>query len=279
MSYMNQTSRFSNVSDLIMYVCEQPRPLALDFEPVCHFPYVNKGWLGSLGLSDSEGASPVVLKPSENYDTTLFSTDIVFNDCSQTMADAIGTPYAVKCAVYCLLSFIPTVLSCFFLRTMMASKKAKSKGKATLNMSEKMCILNIFIGLMHCIILIDIDSYSGFMHIEDSRPLFLGFCGGSMYHIQVMLVTNWVGIIDAAMSKKKPAWSENFGLFTIVTCYIAEIIGGYLEVSACGTFPSFPPKSNSFNNARLSFTQEKQHTWKRRPTGTCEPPSTPGLPF
>ncbi|GMI08385.1 hypothetical protein TrRE_jg5949 [Triparma retinervis] len=96
-------------------------------------------------------------------------------------------------------------------------------------MSEKMCILNIFIGLMHCIILIDIDSYSGFMHIEDSRPLFLGFCGGAMYHIQVMLVTNWVGIIDAAMSKKKPAWSENFGMFTIVTCYIAEIIGGYLE--------------------------------------------------
>ena len=130
MSHLNQTARFSNVSDLVMYVCEQPRPLANDYDPVCPFPYVNRGWLGSLGASDSDAASDIVLKPSDNYDTSLFSTNVVFNDCSQTMAEVLGTPYTVKCAVYCLLSLIPTFLSCFFLKVMFESKKAKNKGKA-----------------------------------------------------------------------------------------------------------------------------------------------------
>jgi hypothetical protein len=129
MSHLNQTARFSNVSDLVMYVCEQPRPLANDYDPVCPFPYVNRGWLGSLA-NDSDAGSEIVLKPSDNYDTSLFSTNVVFNDCSQTMAEVLGTRYTVKCVVYCLLSLIPTLLSCFFLKVMFESKKAKNKGKA-----------------------------------------------------------------------------------------------------------------------------------------------------
>jgi hypothetical protein len=134
-------------------------------------------------------------------------------------------------------------------------------------MSEKMCVLNIFVGLMHCIILIDIDSYSGFMHIEDWRPLFLGFCGGAMYHIQVMLVTNWIGIIDAAMSKQKPAWSENFGMFTTVTCYLAEVVGGYLEVRHMLCSESLLASINVFPNPRRSSTWGGQLIWKQHPMG------------
>mmetsp|Transcript_15976 Transcript_15976/g.29902 ORF Transcript_15976/g.29902 Transcript_15976/m.29902 type:complete len:434 (-) Transcript_15976:89-1390(-) len=232
MSHLNQTGRFDNVSALIEYVCTQPRPLSTDYVPVCPFPYVNRGWLGSLEGDDFEGAQALQLKESDLYDISMFDTDVVFDDCSMNMSEALGSKYAMKCGMYLLMSLIPTVLSCSFLRTMYLTKLAKNKGKGkkqALNMSEKMCILNIFIGFFTCILMIDIDSYNGFMNLEYWRPIFLGLVGGSMYHIMVMLVTNWVGIIDAAMSKKKPAWSENFGLFTIVSCYLVEIVFGYLE--------------------------------------------------
>ena len=97
---------------------------------------------------------------------------------------------------------------------MVQNKKAKNKGKAkkmALNLSEKMCLLKIAVGFMHCIILLDIDSYSGFMHIELCRPILLGVIVGGMYQSQVMLVTSWNGLIESAMKKSKPAWSENFG--------------------------------------------------------------------
>jgi hypothetical protein len=67
------------------------------------------------------------------------------------------------------------------------------------------------------------------MHIEYYRPIFLGICGGSMYHIQVMLVMNWIGLIDSAISKTKPAWSENLGKFAYISCYIVEVLFGFLE--------------------------------------------------
>ena len=149
-----------------------------------------------------------MLKASENYDTSDFDT-LVFNDCSVTLAEAIGSAYTIKCSIYTIMALLPTLLSCWFLRTMILNKQKKNKGKgkkSKFNMSEKMCVLNIVVGVMHSLCLMDIDSFSGFMHIEYYRPIFLGICGGSMYHIQVMLVTNWIGLIDSAMSKTKPAW-------------------------------------------------------------------------
>ena len=103
------------------------RPISLEFEPACKFPYAKKGWLGSGSSLDIPSAEKLVLKPLDRCEPENFNTPLLFNDCSMTMAEALGSAYATKCAVYTTLAFVPLVLSCFFLNTMIQNKKAWSK--------------------------------------------------------------------------------------------------------------------------------------------------------
>ena len=53
------------------------------------------------------------------------------------MAEAIGSPYVIKCAIYTVMALIPTLLSCFFLRTMILNKQKKNKGKGKVSLGSE----------------------------------------------------------------------------------------------------------------------------------------------
>jgi uncharacterized membrane protein YwzB len=148
----NQTSRFKNVTELIKYVCEDnlmgPTGFGnapqFTFQPICEFPFINKGW---------------------NDNGVPGMGDVVFNDCSITLADSIKT-YNQTCLIMVCIALFPTLLSCHFLRVLNYKKKPKDRNWHWFwlkkpNVSEQMLLLGIILGIAHTLRCIDVLGYAG----------------------------------------------------------------------------------------------------------------------
>ena len=163
----NQTARFDNVTHMINYVCKDnlmgPNgngnyPM-WDYVPICEFPFINKGW---------------------NHDGQPGYDDVVFNDCSITLSQAIDG-YDSMCVMMVIFAFIPTLFSCIFLQMVNEKKKPKDKNKFWFmvkkpNITEQLLVLGVFLGIAHTVRCIDVLGYAGRLQIDTIYTCCTAFC-------------------------------------------------------------------------------------------------------
>tara|TARA_B110000305_G_C19251275_1_gene544873 strand:+ start:69 stop:653 length:585 start_codon:yes stop_codon:yes gene_type:complete len=163
----NQTARFDNVTHMINYVCKDnlmgPNgngnyPM-WDYVPICEFPFINKGW---------------------NHDGHPGFDDVVFNDCSITLSQAIDG-YDSMCVMMVIFAFIPTLFSCIFLQMVNEKKKPKDKNKFWFmvkkpNITEQLLVLGVFLGIAHTVRCIDVLGYAGRLQIDTIYTCCTAFC-------------------------------------------------------------------------------------------------------
>ena len=193
------------------------------YDPVCRWPYVNKGW--------AEDGEPGM-------------KDVVMDDCSITMAQAsgtgylFGTKYDTKCAIYSFIAFIPFLLSWYYLKLAAEARPKNKKSKYywfpfyphRANMNEKMIATNCFFSICVVIVCSDIECLSGRLDWESSRSFFNALAQAVPTHIAVMLVTAWVTVVDGGKHKKTPTWARVLEWTSIIYLYLVSVtlsLAGY----------------------------------------------------
>jgi len=109
--------------------------------------------------------------------------NVTFNDCSQLYADGPAPgQYDLKCLIYVCISLFPALCCVFFLKEIERENRLKRKlskaQRAKLpkyfrnyfrelpNLSEKIVLINIALGVSHAIICSDIDSWANRISFE-----------------------------------------------------------------------------------------------------------------
>ncbi|GMI56251.1 hypothetical protein ScalyP_jg8385 [Parmales sp. scaly parma] len=257
--YLNQTARFENASELVRYMCSatqpfpfSPKPTSEDdphliisgnttypdpsyhdifnFEPVCPFPYVNKGW---------------------KYDLTptgrlLNGTNVVLGDCSQTMAESTDGFYDRLCFFYTLINIIPGVITLLFLTIYSSIKFADEKGKKGsdkkhlwlikgkvsfskhANVSEQMCWINVFVCFLHAVMTTDTHGWYGNISIQ-MRTTMSACLTASAIHIAITMVTSWIALIDGGKLNQPPRWATLLKRSAYAQLYINEVACSILQ--------------------------------------------------
>jgi len=109
----NQTARFSNVTDMVRYVCVemdagvQGNFAQWNYIPICEFPYAPKGWID---------------------DGVPGNSDVKFGDCSILLSDAMPS-YNQECFNLAIIAIIPLLFSTFFLKLSNDKKLKKDRAK------------------------------------------------------------------------------------------------------------------------------------------------------
>jgi len=183
----NQSARFNSKAAMLHYICEdnEEGPSAQGstpqwyFVPVCEFPYINKGW---------------------NDDGEPGMDDVVFNDCSITLSQAISG-YNNQCVIMVIIALIPLLLSLVFLKGVNDKKKPKDRNKrwflpANPNVTEQLLLLGILLGFAHCIRCIDVLGYANRLRIDTIYTMSTATCVSAPFHGAFILIRSWVTIVD-----------------------------------------------------------------------------------
>ena len=215
-----QRGRFTNSSDLVSYACTMGGgalpPHLMDYYPVCEWPYINKGWM-------NDGV--------EGFD------DVVFNDCSITIAQAVGPAYDSLCLSYSIISIIPFFIILYYLKVINeASKKKRPRfyfPYPNPNQTEKVLVLTMTEAFATSIFCLDLLGFKGLWGTGKAGPIvwamIMGVMGACPGHLLIMLVTSWITIIDGGKTMLTPTWAKNLGRFSYITWWLMEIVGSALE--------------------------------------------------
>ena len=237
----NQTNRFDNVSAMIHYVCVDNfmGPLGKGSEPmwtyvpICQFPYVPSGWNdhGEPGFGD-----------------------VKFNDCSITLSEAING-YNQQCMMFCLIAFVPFLISCLFLK-LTNDRKKKGRNKFWFlvknpNVSEQLLLLGVLLGLAHTVRCIDVMGFADRVRQDTLYTLSTSICVSSPFHAGFILVRSWITIIDGGKSKKTPKWAAWFCGIGICSTYIIEVSCGLLEYRLNGAQNNYAAIDGKTNSVKM----------------------------
>mmetsp|Transcript_25347 Transcript_25347/g.47623 ORF Transcript_25347/g.47623 Transcript_25347/m.47623 type:complete len:357 (-) Transcript_25347:43-1113(-) len=221
----------TSTEDLWNYVCgTEDLPEDVVLVPFCQFPYINDGWLTS-GDGDAETFN-----------------DIKLNSCNVTFADAMGSAYSSKCILYGLLNLVFVIINCQYWYVIRARRLAR-KGK-TMNLMEKLTMINLSVSFFHGLCCIDYNAYSGIYSYE-VISVFKGYCAAAFILVAALLITSWVSIIDGGKSKKTPKWATNLTYFTAFYGVFSECVLGIIEIQMSEYKGGFDTDVNVFKN--LSF--------------------------
>tara|TARA_B110000305_G_scaffold11180_1_gene10657 strand:+ start:63 stop:650 length:588 start_codon:yes stop_codon:yes gene_type:complete len=124
----NQTGRFNSSVELIHYVCSNNGAFYggllakaswehyYTYDPVCRFPYVNKGWY----KDGDQNCDTTVIEGSKIYSQCF--EDVVMDDCTITFAQSTGdgfwgmNMYDSKCLVWTCFTMLPFMISLYYLK-------------------------------------------------------------------------------------------------------------------------------------------------------------------
>ncbi|GMI59285.1 hypothetical protein ScalyP_jg6614 [Parmales sp. scaly parma] len=238
------------------------------YDPVCKFPYVNKGWYRHWSGVVPPGGENVT-NPERYYGDDCSSAiydesgikgyaacfdDVVIDDCSITAAEAsgngylFGTMYDTKCALYTFLSFLPFLISLYYLKL---AHEARPKGKKSkfywfpfyphkANMNEKMIFLNMQFSVFLCIVASDIECLAYRLDFESSRSFFMALLQFSPTHVGILLVTAWITIIDGGKNKTTPRWCRNLEIAVVFYGYVVTTFLSIIGYHICLTDNDIP---------------------------------------
>ena len=161
------------------------------------------------------------------------------------MSEATDGWYGKTCRTYAILAIIPSFFTIFFLCLYSKIKLAESKNakqekgdhffitknislSRKLNLNEKMCWINVLVGVVHSIMNIDQRGWHGWGPIW-MRTTMSGFLTAAAIHIAITLVTGWITLIDGGKAKKTPQWAVNLKRFCYFGLYVIETVLGNLQ--------------------------------------------------
>ena len=116
-------------------------------------------------------------------------SSIVLGDCSQTIGEAIGGSYQLKCMVYGAINLIIFCVTLEFeitLRNRRLQKKAK-----TINVMERLTLINLFNSFVHMVCCIDLNGFNNVFSYTVISVL-KGTIAATMLVVAAELITSWV---------------------------------------------------------------------------------------
>ena len=156
--------------------------------------------------------------------------------------------YDTKCALYTFLSFLPFLISLYYLKL---AHEARPKGKKSkfywfpfyphkANMNEKMIFLNMQFSVFLCIVASDIECLAYRLDFESSRSFFMALLQFSPTHVGILLVTAWITIIDGGKNKTTPKWCRNLEIAVVFYGYVVTTFLSIIGYHICLTDNDIP---------------------------------------
>ena len=156
--------------------------------------------------------------------------------------------YDTKCALYTFLSFLPFLISLYYLKL---AHEARLKGKKSkfywfpfyphkANMNEKMIFLNMQFSVFLCIVASDIECLAYRLDFESSRSFFMALLQFSPTHVGILLVTAWITIIDGGKNKTTPNWCRNLEIAVVFYGYVVTTFLSIIGYHICLTDNDIP---------------------------------------
>ena len=147
-----------------------------EYYPNCSFPFLPTTW-GTT--SDGNSTS---------------------SDCRLTFSEFTGNNYNIRCALYGTIALFPALISRNFVKTLLVQTNGK------MNTNIQLCYVNQFLSLIHLFMCIDPNAWANRISFT-VIALCQGLSASCAYLVCVILVTNWIAIIDGGKSRKPPRWA------------------------------------------------------------------------